>query len=130
MASDNPFANLGLGMMGSESSYARQGMSASDGSTGAILLNALFGTDLPTTQKGLKEYKSGMVTGVPPAGAAPAGAAPVGAVAPAAPVEQSQAVAPIPPITPSPTQPLQQQDQTTAPTVGVFRKFLDFMPKQ
>lgn len=125
MASDNPFANLGLGMMGSESSYARKAMNESDGSTGAFLLNSLFGTDLPTTQKGLKEYKTGMVTSVPPVETAP-----VGAVAPVIPADQTQAVAPVPPVTPNPTQPLQQQDQTTAPTTGVFRKFLDFIPKQ
>jgi hypothetical protein len=125
MASDNPFANLGLGMMGGENSYARQGMNASDGSTGAILLNSLFGTDLPTTQKGLKEYKTGIVTGL-----LPTGAAPTGAVAPVIPNTQTTNVAPVPPVTPNPTQPLQQQDQTTAPTTGVFRKFLDFIPKQ
>jgi len=127
MASDNPFANLGLGMMGSENSYARKAMAESDGSTGAFLINALFGTDLPTTQKGLQEYKTGLVTNA--LTPAPAGAAPAPVNAGAAVVPNTQTVAPVPPVVPNPMNPLQQQDQTTAPTTGVFRKFLDFVPK-
>jgi len=47
MADTNPFANMGLGMMGADSSYAKQGMSgAADnglGAVGALYLANKFG---------------------------------------------------------------------------------------
>lgn len=127
---DHPFANAGLGMFGADTAVAKQGMSGSDGTTGAMLLNSLFGLDLPTTQKGLTEYKTGLKESA--IGSMTGNAPPAGAVAPVLPnlQTQTQPVAPVPPVTPNPAQPFQQQNQTMAPTVGVFRKFLDFKQEQ